>query len=105
MSELAKLVSEIIETQSATCVKTGCEVWLDEYRCWTRGDAFKIGPVYVFRLVSSMINEHCREKPDYKHFQINKIGLIFDKDQNRICTVICHESAIEDFGSRGIAVD
>lgn len=101
-TDFEQVVAEAMkrESQSAECVKTGCEVWLQEYKCWSRGDAFKIGDVYVFRLISSLIESRIQEKPGEKHYDINKIGLIFDK-RAHYCTIICHISAVVDYGYRG----
>lgn len=65
------------------CIKTGCHIWLEEYREWAYGDAFELaidgGPgnlsyVYFFHLCA---RSHTPIRP-VKHFTVGTIDHWFD---------------------------
>jgi hypothetical protein len=56
-----------------TCVKTGCHIYLAEYREWAYGDAFEVDDVAIFHIVERGF-EPLRE---VKHFTIHRLTHTF----------------------------
>lgn len=60
-----------------TCVKTGCEAYLEEYRSWVHGDAFRVGDVIIIRV--SAMSQWMPFSED-RHLTVHKIAEWFDRD-------------------------
>jgi hypothetical protein len=59
--------------QEIECIKTGCNVALWN-GLWAHGDAFRIGPHFLFRLCPEQ-----REAPEVKHFTLHSYTVGFNQ--------------------------
>ena len=59
-----------------TCMKTGAEIYIDQYGEWAHCDAFVVNGVAVFRIVQTS-----REPmADKIHYTVHSVDEWFDKD-------------------------
>jgi hypothetical protein len=87
-----------------TCVRTGCQIFVEPYQEYAYGDGFKVGNVYVFRLCKrsfSPINW------PIKHFTIENFEHWFDEDrtsQKTNSTMIVPARYVTDHGYDGVGI-
>lgn len=85
-----------------TCIKTGCQVFLDGYQEYAYGDAFLIDGVYLFRLCERSFTPI---NWPIKHFTIENYANWFDDDrtsQKINSTLIAEAKDVTDHGYDGI---
>lgn len=65
---------------SHKCIKTGCYVWLEDYREWVHGDAYMVGNALVIR-VCSLYSK--RDEIPRKHFTVHSTEYWPDKNKQK----------------------
>jgi hypothetical protein len=88
----------------ATCIKTGCSVFIECTNSWAYGDAFRIGDVTWFRLC-----EHSFKGPirDVMHFTVHDYAAWHDEratSMKQNSTMICGPSCVIDHGYGGVPI-
>lgn len=78
------------------CVKTGAMIWIDQYNVAARCDAYEGKDCMIFRIVKGTVTF---DKPEIVNYIVYEVGLWFDKDTNKISTLI--SSATRNLGYEG----
>lgn len=84
------------------CIKTGAQIFLEEYGTWVYGDAFEADDFFIFRVGSQSFTPEASRK----HFQINLIAHWFDQDvDGRYGTLIAYAQNVTNLGYDGVPID
>jgi len=84
-----------------TCVKTGAEIYLEEYQEWCRGDVHQVGDVRILRINPMSIG---RESPSRVHCRVAKIDVAWPSSPRGAAdtwTVVCADRHAIFYGTEG----
>lgn len=80
------------------CQKTGAEVWLEQHRCYVRGDMFTMGEYHILRVVNTTF--HQPQAPGLLHYSVGNILHYFDKARDGTGTMMLKDVTYHGYNGK-----